>query len=269
MDTPQISLLEEILNSVPDGAVEHIVIGRHWTAVSVWAGDNRVCGLASTIQPIAAGGGGYFSASAPGEQPVSAKGLASRLASDQPALAAIAAAALNALLQFTFVNGIPDNNPSFIVTSRNAEAILLEKAPQKQVAVVGHFPFTEKLRAAAGQLDVLEFKPKPGDLPAEAAPIVLPQADLVAITGMAWVNGTLSDLLKLCPPSAEVLLLGASTPLSPVLFSHGVDFLSGTLVENIDPVMQAAARGAVYRELMPLGLHLVTLQRKNHSLDIK
>lgn len=262
MENKQADFLEQILDTVPDGAVENIVIGKHWTAVSIQSECQHFCGMASTIQPIAASGGGHFSASADGKK-VSARQMASRLSSDQPALAGIAAAALNALLQIPFINGTAENDPDFDYSSSNAEKILLENALKKRVALVGHFPFTDKLRSAAGHLDVLEFRPRPGDLPAEMAPEVLPSADLIAITGMTWVNGTLPDLLDLCPPTAEVMLLGASTPLSPVLFTHGIDYLSGALVKEIDPVMQAVAAGAVYRQIMPLGLQLVTLRRRN------
>ncbi|NIO72626.1 MAG: hypothetical protein GTN71_27310, partial [Anaerolineae bacterium] len=94
--------------------------------------------------------------------------------------------------------------------------------------VVGHFPFIPRVREAARQLWVLEKRPGEGDLPAEAASEVIPQADVVAITGTSLINHTFEELIGLCRPEAFVLVLGPTAPLSPVLFNYGVDVISGT-----------------------------------------
>ena len=44
-----------------------------------------------------------------------------------------------------------------------------------------------------------------------------------------------------------VLALGPSTPLSPVMFDYGVHLLSGSVVEDIDTVLQAVSQGANFR----------------------
>lgn len=56
---------------------------------------------------------------------------------------------------------------------------------------------------------------------------LIPQEDLVAITGMALTNHTIERLLALCRPEACVILLGDTMPLSPVFFECGADALSG------------------------------------------
>ena len=61
------------------------------------------------------------------------------------------------------------------------------------MALVGHFPFIPKLRPAVGQLWVIEQHPVEDDYPAEAAVDLIPQADVVAITGSALINHTLDD----------------------------------------------------------------------------
>ena len=106
-----------------------------------------------------------------------------------------------------------------------------------------------------------EREPADGDLPASAAADILPQADVVAITGMSLVNHTLDDLLELRSPEAKTLLLGASTPLSPVLFEYGIDFLSGSIVTAIDPVLAAVRQGANFRQIHKAGVRLVTMQQ--------
>ena len=127
--------------------------------------------------------------------------------------------------------------------------------------MIGSFPFVPRLRPRVGELLVLEQNPGSDELPASDAPEVLPRADVVAITGMTFVNHTLEDLLALCAPGATVLVMGATTPLSPVLFDHGVDILSGSLVTEIEPVLHAVQQGATFRQIHKAGVQLVTLQR--------
>jgi hypothetical protein len=107
---------------------------------------------------------------------------------------------------------------------------------------------------------VLELRPRDGDFPAEQAETVLPEADIVAISGSAFINHTIEPLLKLCRPGSLVVVLGPTTPLSPVLFDHGVDVISGTQV--IDPrlALRCVSEGAVFRQLR--GVRLLTMQRR-------
>ena len=65
---------------------------------------------------------------------------------------------------------------------------------------------------------MLELAPQAGDLPASAAAEVIPQADVVALTSMTLLNHTFDGLLALRRPDAQVMLLGPSTPLAPLLF---------------------------------------------------
>ena len=124
-------------------------------------------------------------------------------------MASVGMAAVNALLprnyQFT--------------GEANAEQLIFQHGLGKRVALVGHFPFVPHLREQLNHLDVLELDPQPGDLPASKAPDVLPGADMVAITAMTLLNGTLESMLALCSPGAFVILLGPSAPLTPLMFA--------------------------------------------------
>jgi len=108
---------------------------------------------------------------------------------------------------------------------------------------------------------VLEKRPQGDDLPADAAHEVIPQADVVAISGTTLMNRTFDPLIALCRPDALVVVLGPSTPLSPVLFDHGVHILSGAVVEDMDPVLRAVSQGANFRQVHRRGVRLVTMQR--------
>jgi uncharacterized protein (DUF4213/DUF364 family) len=49
------------------------------------------------------------------------------------------------------------------------------------------------------------------------------------------------DLLALCRGDAFVVLIGPTTPLSPVLFEYGVDALCGTVVDDPRAVVDRLA----------------------------
>jgi uncharacterized protein (DUF4213/DUF364 family) len=141
----------------------------------------------------------------------------------------------------------------------NAADVLVARGKGKNVALVGHFSFIEQLRQAAEELWVIEKQPAPGEYPAEAAADLLPKADVVAITGTTLVNHTLDGLLSLCRPGAAVMLLGPSTPLSPILFNYGVSIVSGTQVVDEAAVLRTVGQGASFRQVE--GVRLLTLVR--------
>jgi uncharacterized protein len=73
---------------------------------------------------------------------------------------------------------------------------------------------------------------KPEELPhyrsaAEAA-AVIPQGDVVLLTGSTLLTDTLDDLLRLCRPDARVVVVGPTAGLLPEpLLRRGVDLIGG------------------------------------------
>jgi uncharacterized protein (DUF4213/DUF364 family) len=128
------------------------------------------------------------------------------------------------------------------------------------VAIVGHFPFVRQARQAAAECWVLELDPRPGDLPADRAAEVLPQADVIALTGTSLINHTFDGLIGLCRPDAFVVLLGGSAPLTPVLFDRGIDVIAGTRVIDVPIVLQAVSQAATFRQIP--GKRLLTMARE-------
>jgi uncharacterized protein (DUF4213/DUF364 family) len=45
------------------------------------------------------------------------------------------------------------------------------------------------------------------------------------------------------------MLLGPSTPLSPVLFDHGVDIMSGARIADEEAVLLTVGQGASFRQV--------------------
>ena len=234
-----------------DAPVCQVLVGAFWTAV-VLETDPPRCGLASTLRPV----------THPSGPPVSQAGcllersgreLAEWLCSSSTLEASIGAAAFNALLEVDEASCV----------EANAEEVILERGAGRRVAIVGHFPFVERVRQAVEECWVVELRPRPGDVPAERAAEILPQADVVALTGTSLINHTFDDLIRLCRPDAFVLLLGPSAPLSPLLFEVGVDAVSGTRVTDPQRVLRSVGQGATFRQVKRAGgLRLLTLARR-------
>jgi uncharacterized protein (DUF4213/DUF364 family) len=210
--------------------VREVRIGAFWTVVVL---EEKRCGLASALRDDDHHHHGQNPVREAGHlHEHSARELAELARSNSLLEASIGLAAINALLDV-------DEDACLEL---NAEQVILDQGTGKSVIVVGHFPFIPRIREVARQLWVLEKRPGKGDLPAEAAPDIIPQADVVAITGTALINHTFEGLIKLCRPEAFVLVLGPTTPLSPVLFNYGVDVISGTLVTDPETVLRYVSR---------------------------
>lgn len=177
-----------------------------------------------------------------------ALGLAGYARSDSLLEASIGMATINSLIEMDESKCI----------ERNAFEILLEKGEGKDVAVVGHFPWIPRLKGKVKNLWVLEQRVQGGDLPAREANRVLPQCDVVGITGTSFINHTLEGLLSLCR-KAYVVMIGPTTPLSPVLFDHGIDVICGTKVIDSEKLIRFISEGATFKEVG--GVKLLTLTK--------
>jgi uncharacterized protein (DUF4213/DUF364 family) len=153
--------------------------------------------------------------------------------------AAIGMAAINSLLE------VDDSE----CLELNAGDLIAEKGKGKSVVIVGHFPFIPRLRETVKELRVIEKNQREGDLPDFEAENIIPQADVVGITGTAFTNHTIEGLLKLCRPQAYVVMLGDTTPLSPILFDYGIDAISGTRVIDPELALRCVSQGATYRQI--------------------
>jgi uncharacterized protein (DUF4213/DUF364 family) len=128
--------------------------------------------------------------------------------------------------------------------SRKNEAFVKyrEEVAGKKVAVVGHFPYLERLLKPVCRLIILERRPQDGDYPDPACEFVLPEQDYVFISGSAMINKTLPRLLKLCD-RAWTVLVGPSVTLSPALFGFGAGDLSGFVVRESEICLEAVREG--------------------------
>lgn len=230
-------LYDELIENIPlDITADNITLGLHWTAVTA----GRYCGAAMTVTEHEHGCCTDIPYGRRG-QPL--KYLASLSKSWNFIEASIGVAAINAYYnnRETWKRScFPGNPPWKIFDSENAFEGYAHAVKGKKTAVVGHFKKLEEYLTEAKSLSVLERKPSGDDFPDSACEYILPEQDFVFITGSALINKTLPRLLALSE-AAHVVLVGPSTPMTPILFSYGVDELSGFLIRSGDSLIDAVS----------------------------
>ena len=239
-------ILDDLLNTLNcDAPVRDIRMGPFQTAVLT-----RYCGLASTPHDPGPHHDRFPVGAAGVLMDKDAKELASLAKSPSTHEAAIGMATINSLIE------VNEND----CLELNAGDLLIQKGDGKRVAIIGHFPFVPRLRKVVKKLWVIEKNPGEGDLPESEAENLVPKADVVGITGMAFINHTIEHLLELCHPHAFVVVLGGTAPLWPALFNYGISAVSGTKVIEPDLVLKAVSQGATFRQIK--GIRLLTMMKK-------
>jgi uncharacterized protein (DUF4213/DUF364 family) len=238
-----VKIIDDLISSLSgDSVVREVYSCVFWTAVL-----SKHCGLASTFREehphhgMVRGVGNLRN--------MSALELAEYAKSDNLLEASIGMATINSLIDIDETK----------CDAENALDALIEKGEGKDIAVVGHFPWIPKLQKAARNLWVLEQRPQAGDLPAEAAEDILPKADVVAITGTSLINHTAEKLLDLAKGSF-IVMVGPTSPLSPVLFDWGVDVVSGTKVVEPEKVFRSISEGAIFPQVQ--GVKLLNMRNR-------
>jgi uncharacterized protein (DUF4213/DUF364 family) len=235
------SILDDLVNKLNmDTPVRSVLVGAHWAVVC-----SRYCGMAATQSSNRPHGHEQVHDAGRLHQK-SMRELTELAYSTQPLEAAIGVAAINSMLEVD----------ESLAVEVNASEVLTSHGRGKNVALIGHFPFIPQLRQSANNLWVIEQHPADDEYPAESAGDLLPQADVVAITGSALVNHTLDGLLSFCNSASSVMVLGPSTPLSPIFFDHGINIISGTRVVDEEAVLRTVGQGATFRQVE--GVKLLT-----------
>lgn len=251
----QDALFSRLLPTLPDGRVLAVHMGLYWTAVMVEVEGETRCGLAATMTDDAHHETTEPSVARAGHlTELTAHQLAEYVRSSRPPEVSLGLATVNAL--------IPPRPDLWV--DLHAKEVLARLGAGRTVVMIGHFPFVSELRLRVGKLLVLELNPKDAeDIPADRAPEIIPQADVLAITAMTLLNRTFDDLIALRRPDVPMVMIGPSTPLTPLLFEMGAVVLAGAIVERPRAVIQALQEGANFHQLHQKGVRLVTMTSKH------
>lgn len=145
------------------------------------------------------------------------------------------------------------------VECADAYAEIESRSEGKKVAVIGHFPFVQRLAKISQNCWVFERKLQDGDLPAEQMPEYLPQADVLVLTAQVIANNCFQKIVDFAPQAFKIML-GPSTPLSPVLFDYDMDVLGGVRIKDPQLVYNYIAQGAYFRQLP--GIQKITMKKE-------
>jgi uncharacterized protein (DUF4213/DUF364 family) len=233
-------VLSDILRSLPrDAPIKEVRRGPHWNAVV-----SAHCGLASSMsQDVCSTGESGLPAPKASFTEMGALGLARFSLSDNLSEASLGIAAINSLIDADMdkcsdVDGLK---------------LIHDMAKGKNVSVIGHFPFLERLSEVAGNLWIIEKHPRQGDIPEKAGKAYLGRSDIVVISGTTLINHTLPTILEVCKKKSTKMLLGPSTPMSPVLFDYGIDILAGSVVTDTPTALRHIGEGANFIQLRKTG----------------
>jgi len=127
-----------------------------------------------------------------------------------------------------------------------ADELIVRLGKDKIVGLVGEFPFTESLKERVGTFHLFELRDVPGAVPLDQWERVLKRLDVFAVTGTALLTRKMAWFLSRAP-QATIILLGPTTPFSPALFSHGADYLCGSVVTDMEKVAQGIRAGLPFK----------------------
>lgn len=147
-----------------------------------------------------------------------------------------------------------------------------EMRPGDKVVVVGAFvPFLRELKRRRQPFLVLEQDPAtlkaeelPYFRPAEQARSVVPEADVLLITGTTLINDTLEELLYLAKPTARVTMVGPTVSLLPDAFlRRGADILGTVRITEPVEFLETLAEGGSGYHFLGRSAQKVVLVRRS------
>ena len=221
----RMKLIDDLISSVEDKPVDDLRIGIRYTGVRI----GESIGLAYSFPNRRL---------TPGDEPevdLIGKKVLNLIKSENLTKASTGNGALNALL------------PLNKYKKMNVFDHILKMAKNyENIGIVGRFPFVAKLKNK--NYKMFEMDPRGEELPASAEEELLPECDLVIITGTALTNHTLERLLEIS--NGFKMVIGPTTPLSPILFDYGADLLAGVRVKD-RKVLEIVSQGGGTRKFKP------------------
>ena len=90
-------------------------------------------------------------------------------------------------------------------------------------------------------------------------PEYLPKADVLVLTAQVIANNCFQKIVDSAPQAFKIML-GPSTPLSPVLFDYDMNVLGGVRISDPEQVYHYIAQGAHFKQLP--GIQKITMKKE-------
>lgn len=231
--------------------IERAVVGVFFTGVKLSSGHVGACATPGQIVPDAACCAGALEvAPVPGQmRGARAADILAGVRHPNGIRRAVAIATMNALSAFAWDRRPhPDVDLEVGIDAFDAAPI----RPDRTVVLVGAFvPFLRELKLRRQPYLVLEQDPAtlkaeemPFYRPAAQAPLVVPQADVLLITGSTLLNDTLDDILAAARPDTCTVVVGPTVGLVPDAYlRRGCDILGGIRVTRADEFLDILGEG--------------------------
>jgi hypothetical protein len=244
----ELELINELIESMrhPEALISEIAVGAHFIGIRAEGNGAECVGLASTL-----------GAAATAEE--------KRLLDELPGTSlARAAALLKTASAFAISLGAAALNASFVpppdLPNLEASSIMAEKGKHGETVLVGEFPFTDWLREQVKTLHLFELRDIPGRTSPALWDEILSRCQVLGLTGTTLITRAMAAYLEKAP-QAYTIIIGPTTPLSPVLFSRGADILAGCRVVSPKPVFEAIRQGMSFRDFKKLGVRFLAWPR--------
>ncbi|MBW1648617.1 MAG: hypothetical protein JRJ72_11030 [Deltaproteobacteria bacterium] len=241
-------LINELIESMqhPAAVISEIAVGSHFIGIRAEDSGADCVGLAATLGAGVTAEAQRLLDQLPGTPLAQAAAL---LKSHGAFAISLGAAALNAGL-------VPPPDLPDLEASR----IMAEKGRHGETVLVGEFPFTDWLREQVETLHLFELR----DTPRRTSPAmwdeILSRCQVLGLTGTTLITRAMAAYLQKAP-QAYTIIIGPTTPLSPVLFSRGADVLAGCRVVAPGPVFDAIRKGMSFRDFKKLGVQFLAWSR--------
>lgn len=156
---------------------------------------------------------------------------------DNALKAAVGIATINALSAILLEDEACQYKPSAYGNALD----LVKITGEDTVAMVGAFPpFIKRIQEITKKLFVIERNPRVADkgdmieIESEARlREIIPQANIIVITGVTLVNHTLGPILELAKKASEIVIVGPTASVYPEpLFARGVTVMGGVRIAD-------------------------------------
>ncbi len=247
-------LIERYGSGLSDLTLERVVIGIFYTGVKLSNGASGICftPIKDIPESVCCPSSAKAMPRAGRLKGMHVTDTFEYLTQHAPIKRAIAIATLNALSE-----GIWQANPqegAGFYKIREGDDIFADihlETVKKAVVVGALIPVIKHLKEHTipyriAELDIRTLKSEelPFFVSQEDFPIEVSTADLVIISGTTLINDTLESILKLCSPSAYIIIIGPTATMLPEsFFSRNISMLAGNRVVDPDEILDVLVEG--------------------------